>query len=205
MRAYFTTDAVTSSGLHIEFLRRSVEIIEKAPLIGHGTVYRPTISRHSGRRIGRQKRHLSESSQSDLCCCDSDRVFRRNRVDSDVDCSFHAVSRRRSRGMGWHRCGHRKCGVVGGALSFVRFQSGLAVRLRHWRRWRHDVEALPVGRPRDARPSAFRAQKLRGATPLAACRPATLRFEQAPLGKTLREPRARRARRLLGRRASLRR
>ena len=37
MRAYFTTNAVTSSGLHIEFLRRSVEIIEKAPLIGHGT------------------------------------------------------------------------------------------------------------------------------------------------------------------------
>jgi hypothetical protein len=37
MRAYFATDAVTSSGLHIEFLRRSVKIIEKAPLIGHGT------------------------------------------------------------------------------------------------------------------------------------------------------------------------
>jgi len=37
MRAYFTTNAPTSGGLHIEFLRRSVEIIEKAPLIGHGT------------------------------------------------------------------------------------------------------------------------------------------------------------------------
>jgi O-antigen ligase len=37
MRAYFTTNAVTSSGLHIEFLRRSAQIVEKAPLIGHGT------------------------------------------------------------------------------------------------------------------------------------------------------------------------
>jgi len=37
MRAYFTTDAATSGGLHIEYLRRSIEIIEKAPLIGHGT------------------------------------------------------------------------------------------------------------------------------------------------------------------------
>ena len=37
VRAYFTTDAATSGGLHIEFLRRSIEIVEKAPLIGHGT------------------------------------------------------------------------------------------------------------------------------------------------------------------------
>lgn len=37
MRAYFTTNAPTSGGLHIEFLRRSVAIIDKAPLIGHGT------------------------------------------------------------------------------------------------------------------------------------------------------------------------
>jgi len=37
MRAYFATNAVTSSGLHIEFLRRSIEIVEKAPIIGHGT------------------------------------------------------------------------------------------------------------------------------------------------------------------------
>ena len=37
MRAYFTSDAATSGGLHIEFLRRSVEIVKKAPLIGHGT------------------------------------------------------------------------------------------------------------------------------------------------------------------------
>src|SRR5262249_26899353 len=37
MRAYFTTNAPTSGGLHIEFLRRSVAIIDKAPLLGHGT------------------------------------------------------------------------------------------------------------------------------------------------------------------------
>jgi O-antigen ligase len=37
MRGYYTTDAVTSSGLHLEFLRKSVEIVKAAPLIGHGT------------------------------------------------------------------------------------------------------------------------------------------------------------------------
>jgi O-antigen ligase len=37
MRAYFATNAATSGGLHIEYLRRSIEIIEKAPLVGHGT------------------------------------------------------------------------------------------------------------------------------------------------------------------------
>jgi len=37
IRAYLTTNAITSGGLHIEFLRRSVEIIQTAPLVGHGT------------------------------------------------------------------------------------------------------------------------------------------------------------------------
>jgi O-antigen ligase len=36
-RAYFTSNSVTSTGLHIEFLRKSVAIVEKAPLVGHGT------------------------------------------------------------------------------------------------------------------------------------------------------------------------
>jgi O-antigen ligase len=36
-RSYFTSDAVTSSGLHLEFLRKSVSIVADAPLIGHGT------------------------------------------------------------------------------------------------------------------------------------------------------------------------
>jgi len=37
LRGYFTADAVTSSGLHVEFLRKSVGIVADAPLIGHGT------------------------------------------------------------------------------------------------------------------------------------------------------------------------
>ena len=37
LRGYFTTNAITSSGLHIEFLRKSIEIIKEAPVIGHGT------------------------------------------------------------------------------------------------------------------------------------------------------------------------
>ena len=37
MRSYLKSDAVTSSGLHLEFLRKSIGIIENAPLIGHGT------------------------------------------------------------------------------------------------------------------------------------------------------------------------
>ena len=36
-RAYFTSNAVTSTGLHIEFLRKSAAIVETAPLVGHGT------------------------------------------------------------------------------------------------------------------------------------------------------------------------
>ena len=37
MQRYFASDAVTSSGLHLEFLRKSTAIIEDAPVIGHGT------------------------------------------------------------------------------------------------------------------------------------------------------------------------
>jgi len=37
LQGYFTANAVTSSGLHFEFLRKSVEIIEAAPIFGHGT------------------------------------------------------------------------------------------------------------------------------------------------------------------------
>jgi hypothetical protein len=37
MRSYLKSDAVTSSGLHLEFLKKSIGIIEDAPLIGHGT------------------------------------------------------------------------------------------------------------------------------------------------------------------------
>ena len=37
VRDYLKSDAVTSSGLHLEFLRKSIGIIEDAPLIGHGT------------------------------------------------------------------------------------------------------------------------------------------------------------------------
>ena len=37
LRAYFATNAITSAGLHFEFLRKSVIIIKDAPVIGHGT------------------------------------------------------------------------------------------------------------------------------------------------------------------------
>ncbi len=37
LQGYFTANAVTSSGLHFEFLRKSIEIIEAAPIFGHGT------------------------------------------------------------------------------------------------------------------------------------------------------------------------
>ena len=37
LRGYFTTNAVTSSGLHFEFIRKSVGIVAGAPVIGHGT------------------------------------------------------------------------------------------------------------------------------------------------------------------------
>jgi O-antigen ligase len=37
LQGYFTANAVTSSGLHFEFLRKSIEIIETAPIFGHGT------------------------------------------------------------------------------------------------------------------------------------------------------------------------
>jgi O-antigen ligase len=37
LQGYFTANAVTSSGLHFEFLRKSIEIFEAAPIFGHGT------------------------------------------------------------------------------------------------------------------------------------------------------------------------
>jgi O-antigen ligase len=37
LQGYFTANTVTSSGLHFEFLRKSIEIIEAAPIFGHGT------------------------------------------------------------------------------------------------------------------------------------------------------------------------
>ena len=47
VRSYFKSDAVTSSGLHLEFLRKSIGIIEDAPLIGHGTGSIPEQFRHA--------------------------------------------------------------------------------------------------------------------------------------------------------------
>ena len=37
LRGYLNADAVTSAGLHLDFLRRSVEIVATAPVFGHGT------------------------------------------------------------------------------------------------------------------------------------------------------------------------
>jgi hypothetical protein len=37
MRGYVATNAVSSSGLHLEFLRKSAGIVADAPLLGHGT------------------------------------------------------------------------------------------------------------------------------------------------------------------------
>ena len=37
VRNYVNLDAVTSAGLHIDFLRKSVKIVAAAPVIGHGT------------------------------------------------------------------------------------------------------------------------------------------------------------------------
>jgi hypothetical protein len=37
LRGYLATDAVTSTGLHVEFLKKSIGIVADAPFIGHGT------------------------------------------------------------------------------------------------------------------------------------------------------------------------
>ncbi len=37
LRAYLDTGAVNSTGLHVEFLRKSLQIVAETPLIGHGT------------------------------------------------------------------------------------------------------------------------------------------------------------------------
>jgi O-antigen ligase len=34
---YFATNAVTSAGMHVEFLRKSLDVFETAPIFGHGT------------------------------------------------------------------------------------------------------------------------------------------------------------------------
>jgi len=47
LQAYRTSDAVNSTALHIEFLRKSISFIETAPIIGHGTGSIPEQFRHS--------------------------------------------------------------------------------------------------------------------------------------------------------------
>jgi O-antigen ligase len=37
LHAYFAADEATSAGLHVEFLKKSIGIVEEAPLLGHGT------------------------------------------------------------------------------------------------------------------------------------------------------------------------
>ena len=37
LRGYLATDAVTSTGLHVEFLKKSIDIVADAPFVGHGT------------------------------------------------------------------------------------------------------------------------------------------------------------------------
>jgi O-antigen ligase len=37
MRNYINSDTVSSSGMHLEFLRKSIGIVEDAPIVGHGT------------------------------------------------------------------------------------------------------------------------------------------------------------------------
>ena len=37
LHAYFAADEVTSAGLHVEFLKKSMAIVEEAPVFGHGT------------------------------------------------------------------------------------------------------------------------------------------------------------------------
>ena len=37
LRTYYTANKVNSTGLHFEFLKKSVSIIEEAPIVGHGT------------------------------------------------------------------------------------------------------------------------------------------------------------------------
>jgi hypothetical protein len=37
LRTYLNTDAANSTGLHVEYLKKSVAIVEAAPVIGHGT------------------------------------------------------------------------------------------------------------------------------------------------------------------------
>lgn len=37
LHAYFARDEATSAGLHVEFLKKSIGIVEEAPWFGHGT------------------------------------------------------------------------------------------------------------------------------------------------------------------------
>ena len=62
-RGYFATNAVTSTGLHIEFLRKSAAIVEEAPLIGHGTgSIAEQFRRAGGGGIRRQRRRFRQSA-----------------------------------------------------------------------------------------------------------------------------------------------
>ena len=122
MRSYLKSDAVTSSGLHLEFLRKSIGIIEDAPLIGHGTGSIPEQFRLAAageiRRRGNRQR---KSPQSDLCRRDSAWLAWSDRARSDVACPFSVVSRRRLDELGRNGGRRREHHILYGEFPFVRF------------------------------------------------------------------------------------
>jgi O-antigen ligase len=61
LQAYRTRDTANSTGLHVEFLRKSLSFIETAPIIGHGTGSIPEEFRHAA--VG-QEGAASELSQN---------------------------------------------------------------------------------------------------------------------------------------------
>jgi len=106
LRGYLNADAATSAGLHLDFLRRSAEIVATAPAFGHGT------------------------SQSNLRRRHPARHRRCRGVARHVGRAFSAVSRRGPAGVDRHFHRRREFHLVAGHLAFVRFRPGLALRVR---------------------------------------------------------------------------
>ena len=164
LKAYREKNAANSTGLHLEFLRKSLTFVSTAPLFGHGTGSIPQQFRQAA--VGDARRFvgdLGNTSRSDFGRCRPDRPDRRRRARRHVDRAFSAVHRQRARVVDRSDCraprmsSHRSSTFICSPSSRAGFTSLASASSAGW----YCVSAIsprpkPQGRPRCREPAASR-------------------------------------------------
>ena len=161
--AYRTQNEPNSTGLHLEFLRKSLNFVETAPIIGHGTGSIPDAIPPVGNRSRQRLRvPFGKSAQSDFRGGDSARRGRECCADRDVDrASLIVYGRQRLGRLDRHHRRGAEHRVVAVQLAPVRFHLRLALRVRRRRGRRNGVAAERSGQRYSARAAAGRGQESR--------------------------------------------